>query len=607
MSTRKPTSPSSLTNLYAGTPDALRHRAYGLPAKYARSIPLNASAKSDEPPKYTFCESKPLGEGGTAVVFRIRDQHLQVDRALKVLLVDITTDANAAKRWEREKSALLTLETIDTSCVPSVSDIFTIDGMPAIVMQLIEGVPLDRWVAECLRRGETTLTPTEVLTIIEPLARSLQGIEDRADGTALEGFIHGDIKPSNILIKFERPTAKATVAQVWLLDFGEVAVTGAEEQTGITPAFASPEQIAALASGDMDTLSSASDQYQLGVVLEEVLKLMAPTDSAAWWRWSMPRWRSHIEKRELRRIGSRMTARLAANRYQSFQEVVNRINGVRQLANRRLRFYGSWAASLILLVLLVSLMLSRTQGEDRVELNPVVANRIADDEWYRWIEDFTREPLEVLAAELKVTKEDWEVAYGSENATYAEGELQKRLSLLQAGRYRFSVQAISLNSDTVKDWAEQEVSLGPLSTGIPVELALWIDIDYIEVGKLTGQISESKGATLQVQDLVFDWVPGQTFDLYIDYMSSQKIYIEAKRAENKRLGIEDDVFNNHFRNYPVPEVSPFGADNAGPGLAGALSLPIESQCWGVNEEGFFGTYFDQRGVEWIFQIAPLKD
>jgi serine/threonine-protein kinase len=89
-----------------------------------------------------------LGRGGMGVVYVGR--HLKLGRrvAIKTLVPDTKLDTDACIRFEREARAAASLK---SRFVASVEDVETLpDGAPYMVMELLEGSPLD---AELETRG----------------------------------------------------------------------------------------------------------------------------------------------------------------------------------------------------------------------------------------------------------------------------------------------------------------------------------------------------------------------------------------------------------------------------------------------------------------------
>jgi len=135
----------------------------------------------------------------------------------------------------------------------------TEDGVPYLVMEYIEGVPIDEF---CSRENLSLIARLKLFNkICEAVSFAHRNL-----------IIHRDLKPSNILVT-EKGEPK-------LLDFGISKLLDAEEKTlmtvfgAMTPEYASPEQIKG------ETVSTASDIYSLGVVLYRILTDSLPFNSA---------------------------------------------------------------------------------------------------------------------------------------------------------------------------------------------------------------------------------------------------------------------------------------------------------------------------------------
>jgi len=119
-------------------------------------------------------------------------------------------------------------------------------GLPYLVMEYVDGVPLDRY---CRERA---LDLDARLALFLRIARTVQAAHARL-------VIHCDLKPANVLVRAD--------GEPVLLDFGVARTVGADADGEIlcTPAYASPEQLAGRALG------TASDVFSLGVLLVELL------------------------------------------------------------------------------------------------------------------------------------------------------------------------------------------------------------------------------------------------------------------------------------------------------------------------------------------------
>ncbi len=193
-----------------------------------------------------------IGRGGMGTVYlaeRDGDGFRQT-AALKLIKRGMDTDF-VLRRFQTERQILARL------AHPGIARLYdggsTEDGLPYFVMELVEGLPIDRW---CAARR---LGVEERLELFRSVCAAVQHAHQSL-------VIHRDLKPSNILV------TPAGVPK--LLDFGiaKVLVPGSEAEgataTGfalMTPDHASPEQVAGAA------LTTASDVYALGILLVELL------------------------------------------------------------------------------------------------------------------------------------------------------------------------------------------------------------------------------------------------------------------------------------------------------------------------------------------------
>ena len=198
---------------------------------------------------------RPLGVGGTAMVFVAQDINLHRDVALKLFQPQEGETRDFLRRFAREARVVAQLD--HTNILP-VYDYGEQDGMAYLVMPQMMGSLRER-LAE-----KRIFSPNEMLRVIGPILNALQYAHDR-------GLIHRDIKPGNILFKAD--------GTPMLADFGLVKVlTPSTEQTltmnqtadmtghviAGTPDYMSPEQI-------NGTVTPASDIYSIGIVLYEML------------------------------------------------------------------------------------------------------------------------------------------------------------------------------------------------------------------------------------------------------------------------------------------------------------------------------------------------
>lgn len=196
-----------------------------------------------------------IGEGGIGRVFRARDLRTQGPVAIKSLRPEYAKEPRIRRRFMREARAVRRL------VHPNIVQMFTYGesggGVPYIVMELLEGVPLSE-----LR--EPGLPLEELLTLVDQTLSALALSHGR-------GIIHRDVKPENIVVCRPDP-AGPPVAK--LLDFGFARVdddadprlTQVHGDAFGTPQYMAPEQ----ASGK-GQIGPPTDVYAIGVILYEFL------------------------------------------------------------------------------------------------------------------------------------------------------------------------------------------------------------------------------------------------------------------------------------------------------------------------------------------------
>lgn len=200
---------------------------------------------------------EPIGQGGMGTVYvaeRVDDEY---DHRVAVKVVRGLLDPERVRRFRVERQILASLHH------PNIAGLLdggtTEDGLPYLVMDYIEGTPIDRYVLD--RQLPVADRLRLFLTICDAIGHAHRQL-----------VVHRDLKPSNILV-----TASGAPM---LLDFGiaklletddpEMAATTATGVRMLTPDYAAPEQVRG------ERVTTATDIYSLGVLLFELLTGQRP-------------------------------------------------------------------------------------------------------------------------------------------------------------------------------------------------------------------------------------------------------------------------------------------------------------------------------------------
>jgi serine/threonine protein kinase len=200
-----------------------------------------------------------LGKGGMGLVFRARHVLLRKDFALKVLSPRLARDDEAVQRFHREMTALGRLE--DAHLVRA-SDAGVLDGVPFLVMELLDGTDLAKWTQQLGR--------WPVAEACEATRQAALGLQHAYE----QDLVHRDIKPSNLLLTRSGVVKVLDLGLARLCDGDATAMTAAGVWMG-TPDYIAPEQIL-----DSHTADIRADLYSLGCTLFLLLSGEPPFSSA---------------------------------------------------------------------------------------------------------------------------------------------------------------------------------------------------------------------------------------------------------------------------------------------------------------------------------------
>jgi serine/threonine-protein kinase len=203
-----------------------------------------------------------IGSGGMGVVYlarRVEDYEQRV--AVKLIRHGLQSE-QALRRFQDERQVLAALS---HPHIARLLDGGNLDGQPYLVMEYIEGQPIDEY---CRTRH---LTIAERVELFRAVCTAVQYAHQNL-------VLHRDLKPGNVLVAADGAPklldfgiAKLLNPQAW----GRAAEATASGGPPLTPEYASPEQIR---GGEV--LTTASDVYALGVVLYGLLTEHRPHEAA---------------------------------------------------------------------------------------------------------------------------------------------------------------------------------------------------------------------------------------------------------------------------------------------------------------------------------------
>lgn len=195
-----------------------------------------------------------LAEGGMGRVYLAERDDGQYRQRVAIKLLRNATGAQAEQHFIRERQILADLQ--HPGIARLIDGGLNEDGKPYLVMEYIDGERIDHWCSSHV------LDLPARLRLFSEVCRTVQFAHAHL-------ILHCDLKPSNILVREGRPV---------LLDFGIARLMDVDspESPGdgyMTPRYASPEQRAG------QSMSTASDIYSLGLILDELLSPPPPGSS----------------------------------------------------------------------------------------------------------------------------------------------------------------------------------------------------------------------------------------------------------------------------------------------------------------------------------------
>jgi serine/threonine protein kinase/tetratricopeptide (TPR) repeat protein len=210
-----------------------------------------------------------IGEGGMGSVWLAERCDGRFEGRAAVKLLNLTrVSRTVEERFRREGSFLAK---VTHSHIARLIDAgVTSSGQPYLVLEYVDGRPIDRYCDEQALGIEARLTL--FLEVLEAVAHAHANL-----------IVHRDIKPANVLVSAQ--------GEVKLLDFGIAKLLGDADERGgpisdeastltqgggapLTPQYAAPEQV------EQEPITTATDIHALGVLLYVLLTGQHPAGAA---------------------------------------------------------------------------------------------------------------------------------------------------------------------------------------------------------------------------------------------------------------------------------------------------------------------------------------
>jgi tRNA A-37 threonylcarbamoyl transferase component Bud32 len=223
-----------------------------------------------------------LGRGATAAVYLATDETLGIDVALKVLHPQLASVGRAESRRRFFAEGRLAAAARHRGVVA----IYDVDEAARVLtMEYVAGGTLRARLAA----AGAPLPSAEIAATSASLLETLAFVHDR-------GIVHGDLKPSNLLVRGPGDVVLADFGAAQLR--GEVAPTG--DGPGGTPQYLAPEQLRG------GRAAPATDLYAAGAVLWEMATGRPLRRHADLLRGTAPP--AHLPPASARALGSRLAA-----------------------------------------------------------------------------------------------------------------------------------------------------------------------------------------------------------------------------------------------------------------------------------------------------------
>lgn len=205
-----------------------------------------------------------LGKGNVGQVWKARDLSCHRDVAVKVFHTDLQrSETHFLTRLANEGQALVALRHSNIIPVHEIKISRPAQSQATIaylVMDYIEGHTFSDYLRATAHKGFSS-TFSEIIYFFTSLGTAI-------DYAHQQGIVHGNIKPSNILLN-RYNTTQFKAGEPFLTDFGLIQLAGISGNTS-NPLYISPEQAQGFPA------NNRSDIYTLGVLLYELCTGIVP-------------------------------------------------------------------------------------------------------------------------------------------------------------------------------------------------------------------------------------------------------------------------------------------------------------------------------------------
>ena len=204
-----------------------------------------------------------LGRGGTANVYRVCDNELGCDVAIKILKAEILHSSSANREMMKRslRTEVLISRRLRHHNICAIHDLY--DGPEGFgtVMDLIDGVELRDWMNDHL--NDRLATAEQRLSLLRKIGEAL--------AYAHTQIVHRDLKPQNIFLR------NGDITQPVIMDFGFSVIGGKTDQDtslAFTPKYMAPEQYEA-----PEKVDRRADLFAFGIMAYELFAGQVPPHS----------------------------------------------------------------------------------------------------------------------------------------------------------------------------------------------------------------------------------------------------------------------------------------------------------------------------------------